>query len=405
MLADSTNPEPATTNAATSAAFLRISADKISKLMDLVGELSLSVSETIRSPDLDGLDLTNFEKSAHRLKSVVREVQDAAAELRMTPVSEIFRRMRRMIRELERQTGKEIELVEIGEETQIDKAIVERLSDALIHVLRNSADHGIEPPDQREQVGKDRRGRITLTAAQIGSDVQITVSDDGRGLDRERILARARQRGLIPADKTPEDRQLWRVIFEPGFSTAENVTNLSGRGVGMDVLQSSINELRGRIAIDTVAGRGTDVALSIPLSLAFLDSLVMRVGNQLYAASVDSVSEIFKPEQEQVRVITAASGQELVAVRGHHLPVCRLQRFFGQDARQLKPLEEQIVVVFNTNAGKLAVPVDEMLDQQQVVMKPLRGHLEGIRGSYGCALLGTGEVAVVIDCEKLRDAA
>ena len=380
---------------------LRVSADKISRLMDLVGELSLSVSETVRSPDLDGLTLTEFEKSAYRLKSVVREVQDAAAELRMTPIAEVFRRMRRLVRELERQTAKEIDLVEIGEETHIDKAIVENLSDALIHVVRNSADHGLESPEQREAAGKPRRGVITLAAAQIGSDVSITVSDDGRGLNRDRILSRARERGLVPPDKTPEDRQLWRVIFEPGFSTAESVTSLSGRGVGMDVLQSSINALRGRIGIDSVWGRGTSVALSIPLSLAFLDSLVMRVGAQLYAAPVDAVAEIFKPEQQQVKAISAGGGQELLSVRGVHVPVCRLQNFFGDAGGALKPLEEQIVIVFNRGSGSLAVPVDEMLDQQQVVMKPLQGHLEGIRASYGCALLGSGEVAIVIDCEKL----
>ncbi len=387
---------------AASAALLRVSAEKVAKLMDLVGELSLSVSETIRSPDLTGLDLSEFEKSAHRLRSVVRDVQDAAADLRMTPVEEVFRRMRRMVRELERQTNKEIELVIEGEETQVDKAIVERLADALVHVVRNSADHGLEQPAEREALGKSRRGRIALRAAQVGSDIQITVSDDGRGLNRDRILARARERGLVAPDASPEDKELWAVIFQPGFSTADQVTNLSGRGVGMDVLQTVVSELRGRISVDSVWGRGTSVKLSLPLSLAFLDSLVMRVGRQLYAASIDSIAEIFKPESDQITSVAADGGSELVKVRGEFLPVCRLQAFYGEQTGDPTPLEQQVFVVFSTMNGRIAVPVDEMRDQQQVVMKPLRGHLERIRASYGCALLGTGEVAIVIDCEKLR---
>jgi len=382
--------------------YLRVSAEKVGKLMDLVGELSLSVSETIRSPDLAGLDLSEFEKSAHRLRSVVREVQDAAADLRMTPVEEVFRRMRRMVRELERQTEKEIELVVEGEDTQVDKAIVERLADALVHVVRNSADHGLELPDAREAMGKRRQGRITLRAAQVGSDIQITVSDDGRGLDRERILSRARERGLVAPDANPEDKELWAVIFQPGFSTAEAVTNLSGRGVGMDVLQTVVSDLRGRISVDSEWGRGTSVKLSLPLSLAFLDSLVMRVGRQLYAASIDNIAEIFKPDPDQITTVAADAGSELVKVRSQFLPVCRLQVFYGQEVVEPMPLDQQIIVVFNTMQGRIAVPVDEMRDQQQVVMKPLIGHLERIRASYGCALLGTGEVAIVMDSEKLR---
>lgn len=381
---------------------LRVSTEKITRLMDLVGELSLSVSETVRSSDLIGLDLSEFEKSAHRLKAVVKEVQDAAAELRMTPVEEVFKRMRRLVRELERQTGKEIDLVESGGDTHIDKAVVERLSEALMHVVRNSADHGLETPQDREATGKTRRGRISLLATLVGSEVHIVVDDDGRGLNRERILARARERGLFQANEVPDDGQIWNVIFQPGFSTAEAVTNLSGRGVGMDVLQTAMNELRGRISIDTRPGSGTSVRLSIPLTLAFLDSLVMRVDDRLYAAPIDSVSEIFKPTEEQITSVSAARGQELVSVRGTILPVCRLQTFYGEAESGLRALDEQILVVFNTNAGRFAVPVDEMLDQQQVVMKPLRGHLRHIRASYGCALLASGEIALVIDCEKLR---
>lgn len=380
---------------------LRVSASKVSRLMDLVGELSLTVSETIRSPDLDGLELTEFEKSAYRLKQVVRDVQVAAAELRVVPVGEVFRRMRRMVRELERQTDKEIELLFEGEDTEIDKIVVDRLFEPLVHVVRNSADHGLEKPDERVALGKPRRGKIVLSAAQVGSDVQIAISDDGRGLDRARILKVARERGFVRADEEPEDASLWPVIFRPGFSTAEVVTNLSGRGVGMDVLHSAMNAIRGRISIESDRGKGTRVILSIPLTLAFLDCLVMRVGQRMYAMPIDSVAEIFRPESEQITSLSASGGREVARVRDAFIPICRLDRFYGEAPAGDTALDQQIVVVFQTSRGRIGLPVDEMFDQQQVVMKPLQGHLETIRASFGCALLGTGEVAIVLDCERL----
>ncbi len=380
---------------------LRVSAGKVSRLMDLVGELSLSVSAVVYSRDLEGLDLTEFEKSAHRLTMVVREVQDAAAELRLVPASEVFRRLRRMVRELERQTGKKIELVLEGEETAIDKVVSDRLYEPLVHVIRNAADHGLEAPEERKAAGKPETGRIHLAAAQVGSEIQITVKDDGRGLNRERILARARARGLIGADTEPEDAVLWQIILEPGFSTAEEVTALSGRGVGLDVLNSTIKDLRGHISISSEHGRGCRVSLSIPVTLAFLDCLVMRLGARLFATPVDVVAEIFRPSSEQIMVIAAEDNAEIVRVRGAHVPICRLAEFYGESGGEPTPLERSTIIVFNTSSGQIGLPVDEMLSQQQVVMKPLTGQLESIRASLGCALLGTGEVALVLDCERL----
>lgn len=394
---------PAESAVAQGSALLRVSAERVNRLMDLVGELSLAVSEAVHSPDLDGLELTEFEKSVHRLKLVVREVQDAAAGLRLVPVGEVFRRMHRMVRELERQTGKTIDLKLVGEETEIDKAVVDRLYEPLVHVVRNSADHGLESPAERLAAGKGETGTITLSAAQVGSEIQITVADDGRGLNRERILARARERGLVGPTEEPEDGTLWRVIFQPGFSTAETVTNLSGRGVGMDVLNAAMKELRGRIAIHSRWGHGTRVVLSIPLTLAFLDSLVMRVGQRLYATPIDTVAEIFQPGSGQISAIAAEEGAEVVRVREQFIPILRLQHFYEEEAGELPPLDRAIVVVFHTSRGRIGLPVDEMYDQQQVVMKPLQGQLEHIRGSLGCALLGSGEVAIVLDCERLAE--
>ena len=380
---------------------MRVSSQKISRLMDLVGELSLSVAETVQSADLAGLDLGRFDASAHRLAMIVREVQDAATELRLVPVDEVFRRLRRMVRELERQTGKQIDMVVEGADTAIDKLVSDRLYDPLLHVLRNSADHGLEQAAEREANGKSPAGRITLSAAQVGSEVRITVEDDGRGLSRERILKKARERGLFGPDEEPEPALLWKVIFEPGFSTAEDVTNLSGRGVGMDVLHTTMASLRGRIGVESTAGKGTKVTLHIPVSLAFLDCIILRKGTRLYAIPIDMISEIGKATDGDLPAISADGGRELYRLRGSHIPVCRLEKFYGE-ATDCAPLQQgSVMVVFNTAAGLTAMPVDEILDRQQVVMKPLAGRLATLRASWGFAILGTGDVALVLDCERL----
>jgi two-component system chemotaxis sensor kinase CheA len=389
-------------DSAPDAGLMRVSSDKISRLMDLVGELSLSVSETVQSPDLSGLVLANFDAAVHRLNMIVREVQDAATELRLVPVDDVFRRLRRMVRELERQTGKSIDMVIEGGDTAIDKLVADKLYDPLLHVVRNSADHGLEGGDEREASGKSRQGRITLSAAQVGSEVQIVVADDGRGLNRDKILQKAREKGFFGPDEEPEPSALWRVIFEPGFSTADTVSNLSGRGVGMDVLNSTMTALRGRIAVDSTAGQGTRVALHIPVSLAFLDCIILRLGVQLFAVPIDVVSEIAKPAPGDLLGVSADSGSEMFRLRGTYLPVCRLDQFYeDRSGHMARSGGEQVLVVFNTSSGAIAVPVDEILDRQQVVMKPLVGQLSRVRASWGCALLGTGEVALVLDCERL----
>ena len=400
-MSNETESDASTASGAQQTAFLRVPADKVSRLMDIVGELGLSVSETINCPELQGLELDEFEKSAHRLKMIVREIQEISTELRQVEVGEVFRRMRRMIRELERQTNKKINLVLVGEDLEIDKVVVDRLYEPLVHIVRNSADHGLESTANRIAVGKPEVGTITLSATQVGGDINIIIADDGGGLHRERILARARERGLFGATEEPPNDVLWKVIFQPGFSTAEAVTNLSGRGVGMDVLNNTIKELRGRIAIHSETGVGARVTLSIPLTLAFLDSLVMRVGNRLYATPIDVVSEIFQPLDSQITHISADDSSEVVKVRDCFIPICRLDEFYGEVTQEKIPLISQIIVIFTTSQGQIGLPVDEIFDQQQVVMKPLPPSLGKIRASMGCALLGTGEVATVLDCEQL----
>lgn len=385
---------------------VRVSSDKISRLMDLVGELSLSVSETVHSPDLQGLDLASFDAAVHRLTMIVREVQDVATELRLVPMDDVFKRLRRMVRELERQTGKKIDLDIVGGDTAIDKLVADRLYDPLLHVLRNAADHGLEGPEERVAAGKGDRGRILLSASQIGSEVRIVVEDDGRGLNRTKILNIARKRGFFGPEEEPEASVLWRVIFEPGFSTADQVSNLSGRGVGMDVLNNTMTALRGRITVDSTEGQGTRVSLFIPVSLAFLDCIILRQGKTLFAVPIDVVSEIARPEKDDVMKVTADGKRELLKLRGTMIPIIRLDHFFNEvDPETDETPVPPILVVFNTATGYIAVPVDEVLDRQQVVMKPLVGRLSSVRASWGCALLGTGEVALVLDCERLASGA
>lgn len=390
-------------SSSTDTGLVRVPSDKISRLMDLVGELSLSVSETVHSPDLQGLDLGSFDAAVHRLTMIVREVQDVATDLRLVPMDDVFKRLRRMVRELERQTGKKIDLVIEGGDTAIDKMVADRLYDPLLHVIRNSADHGLESSDERVASGKSAKGIIRLAASQIGSEVRIIVEDDGRGLNRDKILGIARKRGLFGPEEEPEPSALWRVIFQPGFSTAEVVSNLSGRGVGMDVLNSTMNDLRGRITVDSEGGIGTKVSLFIPVSLAFLDCIILRMGHHLFAVPIDVVNEISRPSNDELMHISADGSREMFKLRGEMIPMIRLDKFFEEPMSDGDGKVPPILVVFKTARGTIAVPVDEVLDRQQVVMKPLVGRLSSVRASFGCALLGTGEVALVLDCERLAE--
>lgn len=375
---------------------LRISAEKIGHLMDLIGELSLSVSATVHAPELEGLELPQFEAASHRLLMIMRDVQDAASELRLVEVEEVFKRLRRMIREMERETGKQIELQTVGSDTLIDKLVADRLYEPLLHVVRNSADHGLEPTAMRETVGKSPKGTIVLSAQQRGNEVRIAVEDDGRGLDYDRILAKAEERGLVQPGERPAPDKLWPVIFQPGFSTAQGISTLSGRGVGMDVLNTTLTALRGRIGISSVAGQGTSVSLHIPLTLSFLDCVILRHGVRLFAIPIDTVNEILRPDAADMKRISASGGTEVLRRRGQTIPIVRLEQ-----TGDTEPQTEGILIVANTGSGLVGVAVDEVLDRQQVVMKPLMGRLSEVKASWGLALLNNGDVATVLDCERL----
>jgi two-component system chemotaxis sensor kinase CheA len=320
--------------------------------------------------------------------------------------------MQRAAHDLARETGKQFELVLEGEEIEIDKVLVDELKDPLMHLIRNSVDHGLESSAERIAAGKSEQGRITLTAAQKGKDIHITIADDGRGLDRAAILNKARAAGLVGAKAEPDDKTLWSYIFRAGFSTATQVSNLSGRGVGMDVVQNAIHALRGQITLETQAGRGTCVNLVIPLTLAFLESMVVRSHQRLFAIPIDGVHQVFKPAVEEI-VHVSADQSEIIRRQGALVPICRLQNIFGnghgakENSAQARshtedlPLSDQVIVVVESSRGRFGLPVDEIVGEQQVVMKPLQGQLRGIRSGAGCALLSSGEIAIALDVENL----
>jgi len=390
------SPAADSPSAFTTDPFLRIRADKVTQLLDLVGELGLAAGAVTRQARLAQLEAEGFEAAAHRLEVLIHEAQDQASALRLVPLSQVFQRMQRLVRDLAHQTGKQFDVVLEGEEVEIDKVVVDQLSDPLMHLIRNAADHGLEPPPERVAAGKPARGRLILSAAQRGREVLMAVADDGRGLNREAILQRARERGLIGPHDTPDDKVLWNCIFQSGFSTAAEVTNLSGRGVGMDVVQNTIRALRGHVEIETQAGQGTRITLAIPLTLAFLESLVVRADDRLYAIPIDTVSELFQPAVETV-IRSSASAETVVLRQGTAVPLVSLAPAQGQAP---PALAGRMVVVAQTRRGKVGLVADEVIGQQQVVMKPLTGHLRDIRGGVGCALLTSGEVALALDAER-----
>ena len=392
--------------------FLRVKASKISLLLDLVGELGLSTLAVTHHPALQGLELVGYETAAHQLGLLVNEVQRVTADLRLVPVSGLFRPMQRTAHDLARETGKQFELILEGEEIEIDKVLVDELKDPLMHLVRNAADHGLESPAERAAVGKAEQGTITLTAAQRGKDIHITVADDGHGLDRAAILKKAREAGLVSASEEPDDKTLWNYIFKAGFSTAAQVSSLSGRGVGMDVVQNAIHTLRGRIALETEPGKGTRITLIIPLTLAFLESMVVRSHQRLFAIPIDGVHEVFKPDVAEI-VHISADQSEMIRRQGTLVPINRLRHIFGNGDGAVDesgiasprpadaPLTDQIIVVVEGSGGRFGLPVDEIVGEQQVVLKPLQGQLRGIRGGAGCALLASGEIAIALDLENL----
>lgn len=375
---------------------VRVPAERLDELMDRVGELVIAQSrlKQIATHSTDPA-LRSVSEEVERLAS---ELRDTMMVVRMVPISTLFGRFRRLVHDLSRETGKQIELEMQGETTELDKTIIERLADPLIHVIRNAADHGLETPEARRAAGKPEAGRLTLAARHSGAEVVITVSDDGRGIDRERVRAKAEQSGLIAPGAVLSDSELLQMIFHPGFSTAAQVTNLSGRGVGMDVVKRTIESLRGAIDVASEPGRGSAVSLRIPLTLAIIDGLLVRVGDGRYVAPLAAVEECVElsPEQD-----ARSTGRSLISLRDEFVPFLRLRDVFGCTTA---PGPHQKVVVVSTGESRVGLVVDQIIGDHQTVIKSLSKLHADVETFSGATILGDGGVALILDIPHLVEA-
>jgi two-component system, chemotaxis family, sensor kinase CheA len=372
---------------------VRVPAERLDEMMDRVGELVIAQSRLKQ--------LTKASEES-QIKSVVEEIERLAGELqditmgvRMVAIGTLFGRFRRLVHDISNDLGKEIELVTEGEETELDKTMIERLADPLVHLIRNSSDHGLETPTGRAEAGKPAKGRITLTARHAGAEVLISVRDDGRGLDRERIQARAEDNGLIAPGAKPADQDLFKLIFEPGFSTAKEVTNLSGRGVGMDVVKRTIDELRGAIDVRSQMGGGSEVTLRLPLTLAIIDGLLVRVGRSRYVIPLSAVEECVEltPEAD-----VRSTGRSFLNIRDELVPFIRLRELFRS---QVGSDPFQKVVIVSAGGARVGLVVDQVLGDHQTVIKSLSKLHSDVKSFSGATILGDGTVALILDVPQL----
>jgi two-component system chemotaxis sensor kinase CheA len=380
------------------ASAVRVETAKLDFLADMAGEMVIAESLVRHDPDLAAARSPQLQRKLAQLERITAELQRTAMALRLVPIGPLFRRMARLVRDLARQVGKNVEFSSQGDEIELDRSIVEELADPLMHMVRNALDHGIETPAERSRAGKPPAARLELRAHHHAGQVLIEIADDGRGLDREKIGAKALEKGLISGGEELSDAQIYNLIFEPGFSTAAQVTSVSGRGVGMDVVRKHIEKLRGRIEIRSAVGRGATFLLKLPLTLAIIDGLVVTVGSERYIVPLFAVREMFRPGPETVWTVRQRA--EMALVRGTLLPVLRLHRYFGIRPRSEDPLQS-VVVVAEVEGRRLCVLVDELIGKQEVVIKGLGRTFQAVKGVAGGAILGDGRVGLILDVDAL----
>jgi two-component system chemotaxis sensor kinase CheA len=376
----------------TEAATVRVPATKLDALVDLVGELVTAQARLSQVALEQGLSaLTTVAEELERLTSALR---DTSLGLRMLPIGSTFSRFRRLVRDLSVELGKDIALATNGEDTELDKTVLERLADPLVHLLRNSADHGIETPEERQACGKPRQGTILLTAEHVGGEVVIRIADDGRGIDAERVRAKAVEKGLIAADAALSHEEILQLIFAPGLSTAQKVSNVSGRGVGMDVVKRNIEALRGRVSLASTPGQGTTVTVRLPLTLAIIDGLLVRVGDAFFVVPLAAVEETVEITAAQ----RAATAARLIPRRGELVPYVSMREVFGVPGEP--PAIEQAVIA-RVGDRLLGVVVDAVVGQHQTVIKSLGRVFHHVRGISGATILGDGSIALIVDLTAL----
>ncbi|MGF1476629.1 MAG: chemotaxis protein CheW [Geminicoccaceae bacterium] len=391
----------ATKAKSTVGATIRVDLDRVDRLVNKVGELVITQAVVAQQLDQDLAESRpGLAQGLEQLFQHTRNLQDSVMAIRAQPVRSVFSRMPRLVRDLSAQTGKKARLEMSGEATEIDKTVIEQLNDPLTHMIRNAVDHGLEPAEDREAAGKDPEGTIHLSAEQRGGRIVIRIEDDGRGINREKVFQKAVEKGLIAGDANLTDEEIDNLVFAPGFSTADQVSNLSGRGVGMDVVKQNIQSLGGRVSLRSEPGRGSSVVLALPLTLAVLDGMIVRAGGESYIIPLTNVIESLSP-QEQETSLVAGSG-EVLKIRGDYIKLIDLSRVFDITARA-DAAQRLVVIVEIEGGGHVGLVVDEIVGQQQVVIKSLEDNFDPLTGIAGATILGDGKVALILDVTAVSE--
>lgn len=383
--------------------FMSVSIEKMNMLMNLMGEMVIAESVVLQNPDLHvpNLDLTNFSKAAAQLAKITTEMQELIMSMRMMPLTNTFQKMNRTVFDISRKLGKDIEFEMIGDTTEVDKNIIENISDPLMHLVRNSVDHGIETNEEREQAGKTQKGKIVLEAKNEGGKVWISVSDNGKGLSRKKLYQKAWENGILPdtrAEQEYTDKEIFQFITLPGFSTKEQVTEYSGRGVGMDVVVKNIQKVGGFLDIESVEGEGTTMTMKIPLTMAIIDGIVMRNGKTKFVMETSAIKEFIRVSEDMM--IHEPNGEEYVMIRGECYPLLRLSQKYDLDDA-VKNIEDGVMLLLEYESVALCVLIDEIIGTQEIVVKPIPSYVKKVHGISGCTQLGDGSIALILDVSGL----
>lgn len=378
---------------------ISVDVKKLDKLMDLVGELVISEAMVTKNQELSGLQLDSFNKAARQHRKRISDLQDVVMSIRMVPLSPTLNKMNRLVRDMCKKLGKEAELQLIGQDTEVDKNIIEHIGDPLMHMVRNSIDHGIERIEERIANGKNSRGKIVIEAKNTGGEVWITIKDDGKGLNKEKILNKAKHHGLIKEkERNMSDREIYSLIFLPGFSTNDNVTEFSGRGVGMDVVVKEIEKIRGTVTVDSIEGKGTTISIKIPLTLAIIDGMTIKVGKSRFTIPVTSIRQSFIIKKDDV--INDLDKKEMILIRGECYSILRLHEIY-KIKTDIVNIEDGIVIMVEDEGKTKCIFADELIGEQQVVIKALPEYIKKVNGISGCTLLGDGGISLILDISEI----
>ncbi|MFP4086551.1 MAG: chemotaxis protein CheW [Desulfobacteraceae bacterium] len=376
-------------------ASVRVSTTRLDRLVDMVGELVIAHSMVAQDEAVVASDNYDLSKKVSQTSKIVRELQTLGMSMRMVPLKGTFTKMTRLVRDVSRKVGKQVNLITDGEETEIDRNMVDVINDPLMHMVRNSVDHGIESPEEREKAGKPQQGVVRLAAYHAAGSVVVEIEDDGRGLNADTILTKAREKGLVGTDATLSQREIFNLIFEPGFSTAKTVTDVSGRGVGMDVVKKNIDSLRGQVEIESEWGKGSIFRMRLPLTLAIIDGMVVRVGDETYIIPTGSIVRSIKPEKDDLS--TVLNRGEMLSLQGNLLPVFRLGSLFNSDEIEEDQDHKLVVVVEDDKRKQAGLVIDDLVGRQQIVIKSLGEGMKDIPGISGGAIMPNGEVGLILD--------